>query len=59
VVKRSAIASKKISVPKLKKTILQILENNSYKENALKLQQSIQQAGGQKRAADIIEQAIA
>ena len=54
-----AIAPNKITVPKLKKTILQVLKNNSYQENALKLQQSIQQAGGQKRAADIIEQAIA
>ncbi|PPS40958.1 glycosyltransferase [Chroococcidiopsis sp. TS-821] len=49
----------RLSVPKLKAAIQQVLTEVSYKQNALKLQQAIQQAGGVRRAADIIEQAIA
>jgi zeaxanthin glucosyltransferase len=49
----------RLSVSKLKAAIQQVLTEASYKQNALKLQQAIQQAGGVRRAADIIEQAIA
>jgi protein involved in polysaccharide export with SLBB domain len=36
-----------------------VLTEDSYSKNALKMQQAIAQAGGVKRAADIITQAIA
>lgn len=49
---------KKVSVEKLQKTIKQVLTTDSYKENALRLQEAIRRAGGVSRSADIIEQAI-
>ena len=48
----------KVSVEKLHKTIKQVLTEDSYKENALRLQEAIRCAGGVSKAADIIEQAI-
>ncbi|MBE9211354.1 glycosyltransferase [Plectonema cf. radiosum LEGE 06105] len=53
-----AIALKKLSVPKLRETIKRVLTEDSYKQNALKLQTAIRNAGGVKRAADIIEKAV-
>ena len=50
---------KKVSVENLRRAIEQILRKDSYKNNALKLQQSIKQVGGVSKAANIIEQAIA
>ena len=47
-----------LSVPKLRAAIKRVLTEDSYKQNALRLQQAIQTAGGVSRAADIIEQAI-
>ena len=47
-----------VSVEKLRRAIEQVLRKDSYKQNALKLQESIKQAGGVSKAADIIEQAI-
>lgn len=47
-----------LSVPKLRAVIKRVLTEDSYKQNALKLQQAIQKAGGVSRAADIIEQAV-
>lgn len=47
-----------LSVPKLRAAIKRVLTQDSYKQNALRLQQAIQTAGGVSRAADIIEQAI-
>lgn len=47
-----------LNVPRLRTAIQQVLTQDSYKQNALKLQQAIQKAGGVSRAADIIEQAI-
>jgi len=35
------------------------LTENSYKRNALKLQEGIKRAGGVKKAADIVEQVVA
>jgi len=35
-----------------------VLTEDSYKQNAVRLQEAIQRAGGVSRAADIIEQAI-
>lgn len=48
----------RLSVPKLKAAIKRVLTEDSYKQNALRLQQAIQKGGGVSRAADIIEQAI-
>ena len=52
------ISLKKLNVPDLKSKIQKVLTEDSYKENALRLQKAIQNAGGVKRAADIIEQAV-
>jgi len=49
---------KGLSVPKLRGVIEQVLRENSYKKNALRLQEAIRQAGGVQRAADIIEQVV-
>ncbi len=48
----------KVSVEKLQKAIKQVLTEDSYKKNALRLQEAIKQAGGVSRAADIIEQVV-
>ncbi len=48
----------KVSVASLHKAIKQVLTEDSYKKNALKLQEAIKRAGGVSRAADIIEQVI-
>ena len=48
-----------VSVENIRRAIEQVLRKDSYKNNALKLQESIKQAGGASRAADIIEQAVA
>ena len=52
------IPLKKVRVEKLQKAIKQVLTEDSYKKNALKLQEAIKRAGGVIRAADIIEQAV-
>lgn len=48
----------RLSVPNLRAVVQKVLTENSYKQNAIKLQQAIQRSGGVTRAADIIEQAI-
>ncbi|WP_013325028.1 glycosyltransferase [Gloeothece verrucosa] len=48
----------KLSVKRLHSTIKRVLRENSYRDNAQRIQQSIQQTSGVKRAADIIEQVI-
>jgi zeaxanthin glucosyltransferase len=53
-----AIPVARLNVPKLRKAIKQVLTQESYKQNALRLQAAIHRAGGVSRAADIIEQAI-
>jgi len=53
-----SIPLKKLSISKLKTAIQKVLTEDSYKQNAVRLQGVIQQAGGVSRAADIIEQAI-
>lgn len=53
-----AVSLKGLSVPKLRSAIKQVLTEDSYKTNALRLKKAIKQAGGVKRAADIVEQAI-
>lgn len=53
-----AIALKKLIVTKLREAIKRVLTEDSYKQNALRLQTAIRNAGGVKRAADIIEKAV-
>lgn len=48
----------RVNVPRLRKAIKQVLTQNSYKQNALRLQEAIRRAGGVSRAVDIIEQAV-
>ncbi len=48
----------KLNVPRLREAIKQVFTQNSYKQNALRLQEATRRAGGVTRAADIIEQAI-
>jgi UDP:flavonoid glycosyltransferase YjiC (YdhE family) len=48
----------RLSVSKLQAAIQQVLTEESYRHNARRIQQAIAQAGGVKRAADIIEQVI-
>lgn len=49
---------KRLSVSKLRASIKRVLTEDSYKQKALNLQKAIRQAGGVKRACDIIEQVV-
>jgi zeaxanthin glucosyltransferase len=49
---------KKLSVKRLHSSVKRVLKEDSYKQNALRLQKAIEQAGGVKRAADIVEQVV-
>lgn len=49
---------KKLNVSKLRVAVEKVFKEDSYKQNALRLQEAIKQAGGVQRAADIIEQAV-
>jgi zeaxanthin glucosyltransferase len=48
----------KVNAQKLKESIKRLLREDSYKNNALRLQEAIKRAGGVSRAGDIIEQVI-
>ena len=48
----------RLSVPKLRETITQVLTHESYRTNAVQLQQAIHDAGGVTRAVDIIEKVL-
>jgi zeaxanthin glucosyltransferase len=48
----------KLSANRLYEVIKRVLAENSYQQNALRLKNAIEQAGGVSRAADIVEQAI-
>lgn len=48
----------RLSVPRLRAAIQRVLTQDSYKNNASRLEEAIALAGGVSRAADIIEQAI-
>ena len=52
------ITLKRLTVPRLRTAISQVLTQPSYKQNALRLQKAIKRAGGVTCAADIIEQAV-
>jgi MGT family glycosyltransferase len=53
-----AIPLSRLSVPKLRGAIQRVLTEESYKNNASRLQDAIAHAGGVSRASDIVEQAI-
>ena len=48
----------RLSVSKLRAVIEKVLAENSYKQNAFRLQKAICRAGGVRRAANLIEQAV-
>jgi MGT family glycosyltransferase len=49
----------RLTVPRLRTAINKVLTEDSYKQNAIRLQEAIQLAGGVSRAIDIIEQVLA
>ena len=49
----------RLTVSRLRVAIRQVLTQNTYKQNALRLQAAIQTAGGVQKAANIIEQVVA
>lgn len=49
---------KRLSASNLRASIKRVLTEESYKKNALNLQKAIKQAGGVKRASDIVEQVV-
>ncbi|MBW4508986.1 MAG: glycosyltransferase [Scytonematopsis contorta HA4267-MV1] len=49
----------RVSVPILRKAVKLVLTQDSYKQNALRLQEAIRRAGGVSRAADVIEKVVA
>ncbi len=49
----------RVNVPKLRTAIQKVLTEDSYKQNAVRLQEAIQKAGGVSRAIDIVEQVVA
>ena len=49
------LSLKRLSVEVLNKTITKVLNEDSYRKNALKIKEAISRAGGVTRAADIIE----
>lgn len=52
------VALKELSVPKLRSAIVKVLTQESYRKRAIEMQGAIVGAGGVKKAADIIEQAV-
>ncbi len=48
-----------LSIPKLRSAIKRVLTEDSYRQNAFRLQEAIRRSGGVSRAADIVEQVIA
>lgn len=54
-----AISLGRLKASRLRNAIQRVLTQDVYKQNALKLQAAINQSGGVRQAADIIEQAIA
>lgn len=50
---------KRLNVSKLRSALKRVLTEDSYKKNALRLQEAIKRAGGVKKAADIVEQVVA
>ncbi len=55
----AVVPLKRLNVSKLQIALKQVLTEDSYKKNALRLQAAIKRAGGVKKAADIVEQVLA
>ncbi len=53
-----AIPVKNVNVSRLKTAIQKVLTEDSYKQNAVRLQEAIKCAGGVSRAIDIVEKAV-
>ena len=53
-----ALPVKSVNVPRLRSAIQKVLTEDSYKQNALRLQDAIKKAGGVNRAIDIVEQVV-
>ncbi|WP_373526102.1 glycosyltransferase [Nostoc sp.] len=49
----------KLNVSNLRNAIKRVLKEDSYKQNAVRLQEAINRGGGVSRAADIVEQVVA
>lgn len=54
----AVVPLKRLNVSKLRGALKQVLTEDSYKKNALRLQAAIKRAGGVKKAADIVEQVL-
>ncbi|AFY33079.1 glycosyltransferase [Calothrix sp. PCC 7507] len=52
------VSLSRLSVPRLRDAIQKVLTEDSYKKNALRLQEAIQATNGVSRAADIVEQVV-
>lgn len=52
------VSLSRLSVPKLRETITQVLTHESYKTNAVRLQKALHNAGGVSHAVDIVEEVI-
>ena len=50
----AGIMLKKNNIEEIKKAVLDVISNNNYKENAVKLSKSFHSAGGAKKASDVI-----
>lgn len=55
----AVVPLKRLAEQRLRQAIDRVLADGSYRANALRLQQAIQGSGGEQRAADLVEQAIA
>lgn len=53
-----AVPLKSVNVDRLRTAIQKVLTEDSYKQNAVRLQEAIRHAGGVSRAIDIVEQAV-
>ena len=53
-----AIPVKNVNVSRLRTAIQKVLREDSYKQNALRLQKAIRRAGGVSRAVDIVEEVV-
>ncbi len=53
-----ALPVKSVNVPRLRTAIQKVLTEDSYKQNAVRLQSCIRRAGGVSRAIDIVEQVV-
>jgi zeaxanthin glucosyltransferase len=54
----AVVPLKRLNASKLRGALKQVLTEDSYKKNALRLQAAIKRAGGVKKAADIVEQVL-